>query len=338
MRLGCFLLRPPSVEEALRRFETAEALDFDSAWATHVNGHDSVVLMAAAAVRTERIRIGVGVLPIYTATPAAMAQTARTLWELSGGRTMLGVGLSHKIVVEGWHGQSIDRPAAEMREYLGIVRAIVDGEKPPADGSKWRSSMPLIQFEPAPAMPLLVGALSPGMLRAAGEIADGVVLWMCNPQYIAEVVVPAVAEGRERAGKPLGGFEIVASVPCGPGGDAALMRRTYAKQVLHNLRLPFYRAVLGRGGYTDVLEVLDEVDSYEALAEPVGDEALQRLGDSSFVADIAAVGSADTIAAKLEDYAAAGTTIAGINPVRIDAFDATLEAAAAAWSTGRTAG
>jgi alkanesulfonate monooxygenase SsuD/methylene tetrahydromethanopterin reductase-like flavin-dependent oxidoreductase (luciferase family) len=70
----------------------------------------------------------------------------------------------------------------------------------------------------------------------------------------------------------------------------------------------------------------------------VGDEALQRLGDSSFVADIAAVGSADTIAAKLEDYAAAGTTIAGINPVRIDAFDATLEAAAAAWSTGRTAG
>jgi alkanesulfonate monooxygenase SsuD/methylene tetrahydromethanopterin reductase-like flavin-dependent oxidoreductase (luciferase family) len=336
MRLGCFLLRPPDVEEALRRFQVAEQLGFDSAWATHVNGHDSVVLMSAAAVRTEHIRIGVGVLPIYTATPAAMAQTVRTLWELSHGRTMVGVGLSHKIVVEGWHGQSIDRPAAEMREYLEIVRAIVDGRTPPDTGGKWRSSMPLIQFAPAPDMPLLVGALSPGMLRTAGEIADGVVLWMCNPRYIADVVVPAVTEGRRRAGKPLEGFEIVASVPCGPGDDAALMRQTYAKQVLHNLRLPFYRAVLQRGGYTDVLEVLDEVDSYEALAQPVDEDALKRLGASRFVEEIAAVGSVEAIAARLQDYADAGTTIAGINPVRIDDFDATLEAAAAAWTTGRT--
>jgi alkanesulfonate monooxygenase SsuD/methylene tetrahydromethanopterin reductase-like flavin-dependent oxidoreductase (luciferase family) len=197
--------------------------------------------------------------------------------------------------------------------------------------------MPLIQFDPAPDMPLLVGALSPGMLRAAGEIADGVVLWMCNPRYVADVVVSAVEEGRRRAGKPLDGFQIVASVPCGPGDDPALMRRTYAKQVLHNLRLPFYRAVLKRGGYTDVLEVLDEVDSYEALARPVSDEALERLGASSFVAEIAAVGSAEDITARLQDYADAGTTIAAINPVRIDDFDATLEAAGAAWTSERTA-
>lgn len=328
MRLGCFLLRPPSVEEALRRFELAESVGYDAAYATHVNGHDAFVLMAAAAVRTSRIQIGVGVVPIYSRTPATMAQTARTLWELSGGRTALGVGLSHQIVVEGWHGQSIDRPAAEMREYLQIMRAIVNGEPPPATGAKWTSNMPLIQFEPAPEMPILVGALSPAMLRTAGELADGVVLWMCNPSYITDVVVPEVTVGRERAGKSLEGFEIVPSLPCGPTEDPDRMRQAYAKQVLHNLRLPFYRAVLARGGYGDTLAILDEVDSYEALNEPVSEDALYALGASQFVRDIAAIGSADEIAAKLADYARAGATTAGINPVLIDDFDATLKTAA----------
>jgi alkanesulfonate monooxygenase SsuD/methylene tetrahydromethanopterin reductase-like flavin-dependent oxidoreductase (luciferase family) len=308
----------------------AEELGYDSAWATHVNGHDSFVLMAAAALRTRRIGIGVGVVPIYSRTPATMAQTARTLWELSDGRTMLGVGLSHAIVVEGWHGQSIDRPAAEMREYLSIVRHIVDGRVPPGEGVKWRSNMPLIQFDPAPQMPLLVGALSPAMLRVAGELADGVLLWMCNPQYIADVVVPEVARGRERAGLSMASFAIIPSIPCGYGPDIRALRRDYASQVRHNLRLPFYRAVIARGGYDDTLEALDEVDSYEALNEPVGAETLERLGDSQFVADIAAVGGVEEIAAKLAEYRDAGATVAGVNPVRISDFDQTLEAAATA--------
>jgi alkanesulfonate monooxygenase SsuD/methylene tetrahydromethanopterin reductase-like flavin-dependent oxidoreductase (luciferase family) len=330
-KLGCFLLRPPSVAEALRRFELAEEMRYDSAWATHVNGQDSFVLMAAAATRTTRIGIGVGVVPIYTRTPATMAQTARTLWELSDGRTMLGMGLSHAIVVEGWHGQRIDRPAAEMREYLSIVRSIVDGRTPPPDGTKWRSNMPLIQFDPAPRMPLLVGALSPAMLRLAGELADGVLLWMCNPRYIAEVVVPEVARGRELAGRSMASFSIVPSIPCGYGRDIQALRRDYASQVRHNLRLPFYRAVIARGGYDDTLAALDEVDSYEALNEPVGTETLERLGDSRFVADIAAVGGVEEIAVKLREYRDAGATVAGINPVRIAEFDQTLEAAARAY-------
>jgi alkanesulfonate monooxygenase SsuD/methylene tetrahydromethanopterin reductase-like flavin-dependent oxidoreductase (luciferase family) len=338
MRLGCFLLRPPGVEEALRRFEHAETLGYDSAWATHVNGHDSFVLMAGAAVRTERIRIGVGVVPIYSRTPATMAQTARTLWELSGGRTELGIGLSHKIVVEGWHGQSIDHPAAEMREYLTVVRSILDGLAPPEAGAKWVTNMSLIQFEPAPEVPLLVGALAPAMLRTAGELADGVILWMCNPDYIADVVVPEVAKGRERAGKSMEGFQIVPSIPCGPTTDAPKMREEYAKQVVHNLRLPFYRKVLERGGYTDTLAILDEVDSFEALFRPVEPEVLGRLGETRFVNDIAAIGSEDEIAAKLDEYERAGATTAGINPVLINDFDATLERAASAHARGRRAG
>jgi alkanesulfonate monooxygenase SsuD/methylene tetrahydromethanopterin reductase-like flavin-dependent oxidoreductase (luciferase family) len=191
--------------------------------------------------------------------------------------------------------------------------------------------MPLIQFDPAPRMPLLVGALSPAMLRLAGELADGVLLWMCNPRYIAEVVVPEVARGRELAGRSMASFSIVPSIPCGYGRDIQALRRDYASQVRHNLRLPFYRAVIARGGYDDTLAALDEVDSYEALNEPVGTETLERLGDSRFVADIAAVGGVEEIAVKLREYRDAGATVAGINPVRIAEFDQTLEAAARAY-------
>src|SRR5690242_14688798 len=117
MQIGAIVLRPPDAREAVRRFEVAEQLGYDAAFATHVNGHDSLTLMGAAVARTERIQVGVGVVPIYTRTPATMAQSAATLWELSGGRILLGMGLSHRLVMNRWHGEPIEHPVAEMREY-----------------------------------------------------------------------------------------------------------------------------------------------------------------------------------------------------------------------------
>ena len=91
-----------------------------------------------------------GVVPIYTRTPATMAQTAATIDELSGGRLTLGLGVSHRPVVEGWHGQTIDRPVAEMREYVAIVRAILRGEDPPG-GREVADRLPPARARPAPA-------------------------------------------------------------------------------------------------------------------------------------------------------------------------------------------
>jgi alkanesulfonate monooxygenase SsuD/methylene tetrahydromethanopterin reductase-like flavin-dependent oxidoreductase (luciferase family) len=151
-------------------------------------------------------------VPIYTRTPATMAQTAATIDEISGGRLNLGLGVSHRPVVEGWHGQTIDKPVSEMREYAGIVRAIVRGEDPPA-GEKWQTGFRLAGIPECPDLPIYIAALSPKMLRLAGEIADGVILWLCNPNYIRDVVVPEVTAGREKAGKGIEGFDIVAAVP-----------------------------------------------------------------------------------------------------------------------------
>lgn len=329
LRLGAYILRPPGAGEAVHRFQVAETNGYHAAYATHVNGHDALTLMGAAAARTSRIQIGVGIVPIYTRTPATMAMSAATLSELSNGRAMLGLGTGHRLVIEPWHGDLMERPLADMREYIGIVRSILAGNPQPRTG-KWASNMPLVGVSTAPAMPLMIGALAPAMLRLAGEIADGVMVWLSTPAYIADVVVPMVREGRERAGKSMDGFEIVASVPCAPTNDPQQLRATYVKQIVHNLRLPFYRGLLERGGYDADVAVLDEVERYDQLESPVAPEAMAALAHGRLVADIAAIGDDEAIAATLLDYRTAGVTVAGINPVRIDDFDATIEAGARA--------
>ena len=212
MAIGSFVSVGRSLSDAVARVRLAEELGYDAAYVTHIAARDSLTVLANYAAATSRIHLGTGVVPIYTRTPATMAMTAATLHEQSGGRLRLGLGVSHRAVVEGWHGQTIDKPVAEMREYVGILRAILAGEPPPA-GEKWQTSFALSGIGPYPDLPIYVAALSPAMLRLAGEVADGVMLWLCNPEYIREVVMPEVSAGREGAGKTLEGFEVVAAVP-----------------------------------------------------------------------------------------------------------------------------
>ena len=115
-------------------------------------------------------------------------------------------------MVEGWHGQRIDRPVAEMREYVAIVRAMFAGEDPP-QGEKWRTGFHLIGVDRWPRLPIYIAALSPAMLRLAGEIADGVMLWLCTPSYIEKVVIPELAAGPNGPADHSSGVDIVAAVP-----------------------------------------------------------------------------------------------------------------------------
>src|SRR6476659_8272121 len=122
---GCFISTGRSFDEAIERLKLAESLGYESAYVTHIAGRESLTVVTAYALATSRIRVGTGVVPIYTRTPATMAQTAATIDEISGGRLNLGLGVSHRPVVEGWFGQTIDKPVAEMKEYVAIVRAIL---------------------------------------------------------------------------------------------------------------------------------------------------------------------------------------------------------------------
>jgi probable F420-dependent oxidoreductase len=319
MALGCFVSTGRSFEQALARVQRAEELGYESAYVTHIAGRESLTVVTAYAMRTRRIRVGTGVVPIYTRTPATMAQTAATIDDLSGGRLNLGLGVSHRPIVEGWHGQTIDRPVAEMREYVAIVRAILRGETPPA-GAKWRTGFQLAGLDPRPELPIYVAALSPAMLRLAGEVADGVMLWLCTPPYIRDVVVPMVREGRERAGRTLEGFDIVPAVPSGLVGDPADAHASLRRELIPYFGLPFYRVMLERSGFAD------EVAAYDAAA---GDfERMQAAISDRFLGELAAVGDADAVRAGVERYRAAGATSPCVGPVSKTDFDATLVAAA----------
>jgi alkanesulfonate monooxygenase SsuD/methylene tetrahydromethanopterin reductase-like flavin-dependent oxidoreductase (luciferase family) len=326
MALGCFVSTGRSLEQALARVQRAEELGYEAAYVTHIAGRESLTVVTAYAMSTSRIRVGTGVVPIYTRTPATMGQTAATIDDLSGGRLNLGLGISHRPVVEGWHGQTIDRPVAEMREYVAIVRAILRGEQPPtaspdAPAVKWRTGFQLSGLDPRPDVPIYVAGLSPGMLRLAGEIADGVILWLCTPPYVRDVVLPMVREGRERAAKPLEGFDVVAAVPAGAVDDPAVAHASLRRELIPYFGLPFYRAMLERSGFED------EIAAFDAAAASGDGDGMQQAISERFLETLAAVGDPDAVRAGVERYRAAGATSPCIGPISKTDFDATLEAA-----------
>src|SRR3954470_17337449 len=121
MGVGCFVSVGRSLDQAVERVKLPEAVGYGFVYLTPISGREPFIVLSAYAQATSRIRLGTGVTPIYTRTPANMAQTAATLDELSDGRVNLGIGVSHRPVVEGWYGQTIDKPVREMREYVAIV-------------------------------------------------------------------------------------------------------------------------------------------------------------------------------------------------------------------------
>jgi alkanesulfonate monooxygenase SsuD/methylene tetrahydromethanopterin reductase-like flavin-dependent oxidoreductase (luciferase family) len=261
------------------------------------------------------------VVPIYTRTPATMAQTAATIDEISHGRLILGLGVSHRLVVEGWHGQTIDQPVSEMRDYVSIVRAILRGEDPPA-GEKWRTSFHLAGLGARPELPIFIAALSPAMLRLAGEIADGVILWLCNPSYIRDVVIPAVSEGRERAGLTLDGFDVVAAVPAALVDERDGAYEAMRADLIPYFGLPFYRAMIERTGFGD------DIAGYDAAAGDL--DAMKRAISTEFLEELTAVGDREAVQSSVERYRQAGAGSPCIGPIAGTDFEATLRAGAGA--------
>jgi alkanesulfonate monooxygenase SsuD/methylene tetrahydromethanopterin reductase-like flavin-dependent oxidoreductase (luciferase family) len=325
MGLGSFIGAGRSLETALQRVETAERLGYESIYVTHIAARDSVTMLMAYAARSERVRLGTGVLPIYSRTPVAAAQSYATLDEYSGGRAVCGLGVSHRPTVEGWYGQTIDKPLREMREYVSVVRAIFRGEDPP-QGERFHSHFHFMGYETRPDLPIYVAALSPGMLRLAGEIADGVMLWLCNPDYIRDVVVPTVAEGREKAGKTLEGFDVVAAVPAAVTGEPDAARARLREELIPYFSLPFYRAMLERSGYEGDVQGFDQ-----GMADGGPEAAIAAISDR-FLSRLAAIGSPDEAIESVRRYRDAGATSPCVGGIARTDFDATLEALAGSLS------
>jgi probable F420-dependent oxidoreductase len=316
---GCFISPGRSLERALGQIELAESLGYESVYVTHVAARESLTVLTVYARSTSRIRLGTAVVPIYTRTPATMAQTAATIDEASGGRLTLGLGVSHRPVVEHWYGQTIDSPVAEMREYVEIVRAILRGEDPPR-GEKWHTSFHLAGLEPRPELPIYIAALSPAMLRLAGEVADGALLWLCVPDYISSVVLPEVSAGRERAGRGLEGFEVVPAVPSGVVEDRAAAYAGMRRELVTYFGLPFYRTMIERAGFGE------EIAAFDAAAG--GYEQMQSAISDRFLDALTGIGDENAVREGIDRYRRAGATSPCVGPVPTSDFEATLRAVA----------
>jgi len=167
-----------------------------------------------------------------------------------------------------------------------------------------------------------MAALSPNMLRLAGEVADGVMLWLCNPNYIRDVVMPCVREGRERAGRTLEGFDVVAGVPGALTDDPHAAWAAMRRDLLPYLGLPFYRTMLERSGFGA------DIEAYDAAG---GDAtAMQAAISDDFLAALTAVGDEAGVRDGLARYRDAGTTTAALGPIPGTDFEATLRAGAPA--------
>jgi F420-dependent oxidoreductase-like protein len=312
-RLGAFIDPGRSLDDAVSRARLADSLGFDSVWATQLPGaRDATVVLSAYALATETVRVGTGVLPIYTRHPTAMGQMAATLDELSRGRFILGVGVSHKVTVESMWGLKLVHPVEAMREYVGILRESLVKGSASTQGSQFTANWAYAGPRRA-EMPILISALNPRMLELAGEIADGAVLWMCSPAYIEQAVVPHVRAGRERAGLSLEGFEIVAAVPASLTTNPEAGRETFRQTAVRYGSLPFYRRMMDASGFREQLERGEVSDA--------------------MVAELAGIGGEADIRNILRRYRDAGCTLPCVGPFAghegAAGFEATLQAAGA---------
>jgi probable F420-dependent oxidoreductase len=192
----------------------AEEAGYTDAWPGEVSGYDAFTPLTVAATATERMRLGTGVVGVFTRGPGILAQHAATLQNLSGGRFWLGIGSSSNVIVERWNGVPFEKPLTKVRETIEYLRPALAGEKAPG-GFK-------LEQPPDEPVPIVVGALREKMLQTAGELGDGAFLNFL-PLASVDQVVAEVRKGEQAAGKDEGSVETFCRFFCIQGEREAAM-------------------------------------------------------------------------------------------------------------------
>jgi 5,10-methylenetetrahydromethanopterin reductase len=210
-----------SFDELVQSAVRAEQAGFASVWVSNIFSFDALTVLAFAGRATKTIELGSFVIPTYPRHPAALAQQALTVQAVTGNRLLLGIGLSHKVVIEDMFGLDYSKPIPHTREYLTVLNGLLSGEQTRFQGEQYRVAA---QFTVPGATkpPVLVAALGPDMLRLCGRLADGTATWMGGIAYLRDVAVPTIAQAAEKAGKPAP--RIVAGLPICVTTDAAAAR------------------------------------------------------------------------------------------------------------------
>src|SRR5262245_21112401 len=293
----------------------AEKLGYDSVWTAEAYGNDAITPLTWIAAKTSKIKLGTAIMQMPARTPAMTAMTAMTLDALSGGRFRLGLGPSGPQVVEGWHGVAYGRPLTRTREYVTIVRKILERKEPlehkgyhyeipyRGEGSTGLGKPLKSILHGRADMKIYTAAISPNGLRCAGEVADGTFpVWM-SPEK-ADVVESHVAAGLAAGGRKRAGFDLAPFVTCVVGDDLDKCRFPVRAM------LALYIGGMGARGknfYNDYAVRL----GYEEAAIKIQDlyldgkkgEAMAAVPDA-LIDEVALLGSKRRIADRLEAWKA----------------------------------
>ena len=278
MELGIFG-SSRNIDDLKKQVQEANTLGYSTFWTPQIFNLDALTALAVIAESVEGIRLGTSVIPTYPRHPMMLAQQALTVNQVSNGRLDLGIGLSHKPVVEGMWGISFDAPVGHMSDYLQILMALLhDGTI--SYGGKHLTSRGGIDV-PADAPPVLVAALGPQMLKLVGRVADGTVTWMTGPETIRNHISPIINAAAEEAGRPVP--QVIAAVPVCITSDLDIAEEYAKRDFGFYGDLPSYRAMLEREGLANSWDIALS-GSFEEVAE-----GLQKYSDSGGTQVVAVV-------------------------------------------------
>jgi 5,10-methylenetetrahydromethanopterin reductase len=308
MRFSVRLNNDLGLDEYVALGRAAEQYGFDQFWVSDdLFFRSAPVIVAAVLQATERIEVGTGILNPYTIHPSELAMLAATLDELSGGRFALGLAAGAPSFLR-WVGIDQTRPLRAMRETVAAVRALLAGERGPLDGEFLRfTGEAYLRFRAPRVTPIYLGAMSPGMLRLAGEVADGALPLLLPPEHYF-AAAPLLGDGASRRAPGLGRLDLAACIWVSLSADRTAARRALAEKVAYY-------------GHALSPMLLDRLGLAAADFDPIrramiteGDlERALRLVDDRMLR-IGVVGDPGEVIARLEPLVAAGARHLSFGP------------------------
>ncbi|MFC4449949.1 TIGR04024 family LLM class F420-dependent oxidoreductase [Halorussus aquaticus] len=288
----------PSIDDIVSLTQRAEDRGYRRAWLPETWGRDAATVLSAMAERTDDIGIGPSILNVYSRSPALVGQTAATLQELSDGRMRLGIGPSGPAVIEGWHGQSFERPLRRTREYIDIVRQVLSGETVDYAGEEFTVGGFRLRCDP-PETPVSIDAagMGPKSVELAGRFADGWHALMLTPDGIRDRLED-LRRGAELGDRDPDDVRATLSMTCAVSEDGERARELARQHLAFYVGAmgTFYRETLSRQGYEETAEAV-------ATAWGNGDQAAASAAiDDDLLSDLGAVGTPEEARAQLRKF------------------------------------
>jgi probable F420-dependent oxidoreductase len=287
-----------SLADAAPVIRAAEEAGYTDGWPGEVAGHDGFTPLALAAASTEQMRLGTGVVNVFTRGPAVLAQHAASMQQLSRGRFALGIGSSSNVIVQRWNGVPFERPRTRVREVVEFLRAVLAGERATAPGGEGRFKL---DQPPEQPVPIVIAALRERMLQTAGELGDGAFLNFL-PLASVDKVLEEIRKGEQAAGKEPGSTETFCRFFC-PQGDPEQTRGLARWMFCAYATVPVYEQYFRWLGYGEAIDPM--VEAWRDGDRPKAVE----LAPGDLIDDIFVLGEPAEQRARLEAYRDAGVNV-----------------------------